>query len=187
MEVVELHNRTVANFAELVAQVAPGQWSEPTPCTDWDVRALVNHVVGEERWTVPLMKGWTIAEVGQTLDGDLLADDPYGAASYAARDASVAATLTVDKVHLSYGDEDPYEYLCQLAADHLIHGWDLAVAIGVPPRLEPELVNEVGTWFGEREELYRSAGMIGARLDGFTDPADALLAAFGRNPEWNPS
>jgi ketosteroid isomerase-like protein len=147
----------------------------------------VNHVVGEERWAVPLMEGRTIAEVGDTLDGDLLGDDPYGAASAAARAAEQAAALSIDKVHLSYGDEDPHEYLRQLAADHLIHGWDLAVAIGALPRLDAELVDDVATWFAQREELYRSAGMIGDHLDGFTDPAESLLAAFGRDPRWNPA
>ncbi|HZX06437.1 TIGR03086 family metal-binding protein [Kribbella sp.] len=187
MDVVELHNRTVANFAELVAGVAADQWSAPTPCTDWDVRALVNHVVGEERWTPPLMEGRTIAEVGNALDGDLLEEDPAGAASAAAREAEAAATRPIGKVHLSYGDEDPREYLRQLAADHLIHGWDLAVAIGVPARMDAELVAEVGAWFADREELYRSAGMIGVRLAGFTDPSEALLAAFGRDPRWTPA
>jgi uncharacterized protein (TIGR03086 family) len=186
MDVVELHNRTVANFAELVSGVAADQWSAPTPCSEWNVRALVNHVVGEERWTTPLMEGKTIAEVGDALDGDLLGDDPAGAASAAAREAAGAAGLAVEKVHLSYGDEDPAEYLRQLAADHLIHGWDLAAAIGVPPRLEPELVDEVGTWFAQREELYRSAGIIGDHLDGYSEPADALLAASGRDPHWTP-
>ncbi|GAA3142114.1 uncharacterized protein (TIGR03086 family) [Kribbella aluminosa] len=187
MDVVELHNRAVANFAELVSGVAADRWPAPTPCPDWDVRALVNHVVGEERWTPPLMAGKTIAEVGDGLDGDLLGEDPAAAASAAAREAEVAATWSIDKVHLSYGDEDPREYLRQLAADHLIHGWDLAVAIGVPPRLDAELVAEVGAWFADREELYRSGGMIGGHLAGFTDPADRLLAAFGRDPRWTPA
>ncbi|GAA1111346.1 TIGR03086 family metal-binding protein [Kribbella jejuensis] len=186
MDVVELHNRTVTNFAELVSGVASDQWSAPTPCSDWDVRALVNHVVGEERWVVPLMEGKTIAEVGDALDGDLLGDDPAGAASSAAREATAAASSPIDKVHLSYGDEDPPEYLRQLAADHLIHGWDLAVAIGVPPRMEPELVDEVGTWFAQREELYRRAGIIAEHIDGYTEPADALIAASGRDPHWSP-
>jgi uncharacterized protein (TIGR03086 family) len=187
MDVVELHNRTVRNFARLVQEVGPDQWSDPTPCSDWDVRTLVNHVVGEERWTVPLMEGKTIADVGTALDGDLLEDDPVGAASYAAREAEVAATRSIDKVHLSYGDEEPHEYLRQLAADHLIHGWDLAVAIGAPPRLDAELVDEVATWFADREEIYRSAGMIAAPVEGFTAPADMLLAAFGRHPRWSPA
>jgi len=187
MDVVELHNRTVRNFAELVADVADNQWTEPTPCSDWDVRALVNHVVGEERWAVPLMEGRTIADVGDSLDGDLLGKDPAGAASSAAREAEVAAGLPIDKVHLSYGDEDPQEYLHQLAADHLIHGWDLAVAIGARPRLDADLVDEITPWFAEREQIYRSAGVVGAHLEGFTAPADELLAAFGRDPRWTPA
>ncbi|MFI5690355.1 TIGR03086 family metal-binding protein [Kribbella sp. NPDC051586] len=187
MDVVELHNRTVANFAELVSGVAADQWSAPTPCSDWDVRALVNHVVGEERWAVPLMAGKTIAEVGDELDGDLLGQDPAGAASAAAREAATAASRPIAKVHLSYGDEDPHEYLRQLAADHLIHGWDLAVAIGADPRLDSDLVGEVGPWFADREQIYRSAGMIGKHLEGFTTAADELLAAFGRDPRWSPA
>ncbi|MFD3403144.1 TIGR03086 family metal-binding protein [Kribbella sp. NPDC058693] len=187
MDVIELHNRTVTDFAELAAEVAENQWAEPTPCSDWDVRTLVNHVVGEERWTVPLMEGRTIAEVGDAFDGDLLGDDPAGTAAAAAREATAAAARTVDKVHLSYGDEDPDEYLRQLAADHLIHGWDLAVAIGAQPRLKPDLVADVASWFAEREDMYRKVGMIGPRLEGFTDPADQLLAAFGRDPHWSPA
>jgi uncharacterized protein (TIGR03086 family) len=186
MDAVELHNRTVGDFAGLVNEVRPGQWSAPTPCSDWDVRTLVNHVVGEERWAVPLMAGRTIAEVGDSLDGDLLGDDPLAAATAAARDAQAAAGEPISTVHLSYGDEDASEYLRQLAADHLVHGWDLAVAIGATPRLDPELVREVAGWFAEREETYRSFGMIGEPLVGFTDPADALLGSFGRDPAWKP-
>jgi uncharacterized protein (TIGR03086 family) len=184
MDVVELHNQTVANFARLVNEVGPDQWSQPTPCEDWDVRTLVNHVVGEERWTVPLMEGRTIAEVGDSLDGDLLGDDPVAAASAAAREAEVAAARTIAKVHLSYGDEEPDEYLRQLAADHLIHGWDLAAAIGADTRLDPDLVDEVAGWFAGREEIYRSSGAIGERVEGLADPADQLLGAFGRDPRW---
>jgi uncharacterized protein (TIGR03086 family) len=186
MDVVELHNRTVDNFASLVSEVGPDQWSAPTPCSDWDVRALVNHVVGEERWVAPLMEGKTIADVGNSLDGDLLGDDPVGAATSAAREAQAAAAKPTDTVHLSYGDEDASEYLRQLAADYLIHGWDLAAAIGAEPRLDPGLIDEVATWFAEREELYRGSGAIADRVDGFTDPADTLLGAFGRDPRWKP-
>ena len=50
-------------------------------------------------------------------------------------------------MHLSYGEEDIEEYISQLVADHLIHGWDLAVATGQKRDLDPELVAEVATWF----------------------------------------
>jgi ketosteroid isomerase-like protein len=65
------------------------------PCTDWDVRALVNHVVAEERWTIPLMSGQTIEDVGSTLDGDLLGDNPADAATHAAHAAQLAVTEPV--------------------------------------------------------------------------------------------
>ncbi|MFI7062138.1 TIGR03086 family metal-binding protein [Kribbella sp. NPDC050124] len=185
MQVVELHNRTVGNFARLVGEVRPDQWTAPTPCTDWNVRELVNHVVGEERWTVPLMEGKTIADVGDSLDGDLLGDDPVTAAYAAARAAQEAAGAPIEKVHLSYGAEDAPEYLRQLAADHLVHGWDLAAAIGAEAQLDPELVDEVATWFAERADLYRSAGMVADPMEGFTDPGDQLIGAFGRDPRWS--
>ena len=46
--VSELHASAVEAFRSLVHQVPDDAWSAPTPCSDWDVRALVNHVAGEE-------------------------------------------------------------------------------------------------------------------------------------------
>ena len=186
MDVVELHQRTTDNFIRLVNEVGPEQWSAPTPSSDWDVRALVNHIVSEERWTVPLMEGKTIDDVGDSLEGDLLGDDPAGAATAAARAAQRAAEEPITTVHLSYGDEDASEYLRQLVADHLIHGWDLAAAIGTDAGMDPDVVDEVASWYAEREDLYRSSGAVADRVEGFDSPADALVGAFGRDPRWKP-
>ena len=156
-----------------------GAWSSPTPCADWDVRALVNHVVGEDRWTPPLMDGRTIADVGSSLDGDLLGHDPVNAGRTAAIDAidSVAQRLPLDQVvHLSYGDESPAEYVMQLSADHLIHGWDLAAAVGAPRDLDADLVEAVAAWYAEREEMYRGAGIVAARPHGAAEDAGCTAA-----------
>ena len=48
MEDWALHRRAVEEWLQRVAAVDDEQWRRPTPCADWDVRALVNHVVGEE-------------------------------------------------------------------------------------------------------------------------------------------
>lgn len=189
MDVVELHRRASEEFVRQVAAVKPDQWDAPTPCADWDVRTLVNHVVGEERWTVPMMAGRTIEEVGDSLEGDLLGDDPASAAAHAARAAQNAVTEPVLRgatVQLSYGEEAAAEYTYQLAADHLIHGWDLAVAIGADARLDPEVVAAVASWFEHREELYRVGGAIGPRVEGVTGATESLLGAFGRDPAWTP-
>lgn len=189
MDVVELHRRASEGFIRHVAAVKASQWGSPTPCADWDVRTLVNHVVGEERWTVPLMAGQTIEDVGSSLDGDLLGDNPADAAAHAARTAQNAITEPVLRggtVQLSYGEEQAAEYVYQLAADHLIHGWDLAVAIGADPALDPAVVDGVSSWFKDREDLYRNGGAIAARVEGMSSAADSLLGAFGRDPRWTP-
>ena len=54
MELDTLYRRAVESWTDQVRAVAPDQWKGPTPCTDWNVRALVNHVVGEDLWTGPL-------------------------------------------------------------------------------------------------------------------------------------
>ena len=65
-------------------------------------------------------------------------------------------------VHLSFGDFPGSEYTLQLFADHLIHAWDLARAIGADEHLDDELVASCATWFEAVEEAYRSAGAIAA-------------------------
>lgn len=190
MDVQTLHHRTIEHWADTLVGVKDDQWQQPTPCREWDVRALVNHVAGEDRWTAPLMRGSTIADVGDSLDGDLLGDDPVGSALLAAREAAeVVAQTLPDRatVNLSYGEEKAEEYLLQLAADHLIHAWDLAAATGGDTRLDPTLVHGVGAWFAEREEIYRSVGAIGPRAPVTGDAQADLLAGFGRDARWGPN
>jgi uncharacterized protein (TIGR03086 family) len=183
------YRRSVEFWKDTVGNVA-GDWSAPTPCTDWDVRTLVNHVVGEDRWTKPLVDGKTIAEVGDAFDGDLLGEDPTSSAMAAADEALTAVAEKLpggEKVHLSYGEEDIEEYISQLVADHLIHGWDLAAATGQKRDLDPELVSDVAAWFRNREDIYRSSGAIAERPESATagSPQAELLIAFGRNPDWS--
>src|SRR5881392_1448554 len=103
----ERFGRAQARFNDLVQQVKPDQWGDPTPCTDWNVRALVNHLVYEARWLPPLMAGKTIAEVGDAYEGDLLGDDPVSSYEDALRQATAAvqAPGALERtVHLSYDD-----------------------------------------------------------------------------------
>lgn len=190
MRLETTYRRSVEFWKVTVLEVSD-DWSKPTPCSEWNVRALVNHVVSEDRWTRPLVEGMTIAEVGDAFDGDLLGEDPKGAARAAAEDAMTAVAERLPaggKVHLSYGDEDIDEYIRQMVADHLIHGWDLAVATRQNRKLDPELVAEVAEWFRNREEMYRSGGAIAVRPQSVAggNPQADLLIAFGRNPDWAP-
>ncbi|WP_433391970.1 TIGR03086 family metal-binding protein [Micromonospora sp. KLBMP9576] len=191
MDPLETYRRSLTEFTDRVDQVGPDQWSDPTPCPDWNVRALVNHVVGEDWWSVALLAGRTIDEVGDRYDGDLLGADPAAAAREAAAQAELAFAhpgALERTVALSAGPTPADEYLHQLLAEHLIHGWDLAVAIGVDPRLDPAVVAECARWFDghigdyQRDRLVSPQVDVEARADG----QDRLVAAFGRDPDWAP-
>jgi uncharacterized protein (TIGR03086 family) len=187
MELIEQYRRSVAGFTERLAQVRPDQWSAPTPCAEWDVRALVNHIVYEERWMPPLFGGATIAEVGDRFEGDLLGSNPVVSAAEAAREAEAAVELD-RTVHLSFGDLPGSEYLRQLIADHLVHAWDLAAAIGADRALDPEVVRDCARWYADQEDAYRSSGAVGPRVSvpSSAGEQDRLIGAFGRDPGWTP-
>jgi uncharacterized protein (TIGR03086 family) len=184
-DVRKLHQRAAEAFGARVHAIRDDQWSEGTPCSEWDVRGLVNHLVYENRWMPLLLAGSTIAEIGDRFEGDLLGDDGKAAWDESAAEAiaAVHADGAMERtVHLSFGDFPGREYTMQVFADLLIHGWDLARAIGADERLDPELVESCANWFGAMEEGYRAAGAIGPRVETAPD-ADAqtrLLAQFGR-------
>jgi uncharacterized protein (TIGR03086 family) len=106
-------------------------------------------------------------------------------------DAAAAALAAVrvenaleGTVHLSFGDHPAREYAMQLAADHLVHAWDLARAIGADRTLDTDAVTAVHEWFASMETVYRDTGVIGPRVE---IPAEAdlqtqLLAMMGRMP-----
>jgi uncharacterized protein (TIGR03086 family) len=185
MNVRDLHRMALDTFSLRVDQLPAGSWDWATPCSDWDVRTLLNHVVGENRWIPPLLGGSTAAEVGDALDGDLLGDDPVAAwhSSTAPALDAVERTELDRTVHLSFGDVPAEEYLWQLTTDALIHAWDLARATGQDEALPAWVVEACARWFDGAEEAYRSAGVIGPRVDiDEADPSAALLGRFGRNP-----
>jgi uncharacterized protein (TIGR03086 family) len=185
MDIPAMFGRAVAEFDARLRQIGDHQWQAATPDADWCVRDLVNHLVSEDLWAPPLLAGSTIAEVGDRFDGDVLGPDPKAAWTAAAAEAvrAVKGDGAMDRiVHLSFGDFPGSEYTMQLFADHLIHTWDLARAIGADERLDEELVASCATWFEPMEEAYRAAGAIAARppVPGDAGAQTLLLARFGR-------
>ncbi len=175
-----------ADFFEGHVQVVPdSSWSNQTPCADWNVRALVNHVAGEQLWAAPLLRGKTIVEVGDQFDGDVLGDDPAGSWVLAAAESrrAFAAPGALDGVvHLSYGDESATNYCDQMTLDCLVHGWDLARGIKVDEVIPDELVDWAIAAVEPMQEMLTASGMFGTPL-AISDKADnqtRLLAMLGR-------
>ena len=185
MDVKSLHRLGVAEFGKRVAQIGDDDWSSPTPCDEWDVRALVNHLVYEHRWAVPLLDGATIAEVGDRFEGDLLGDDPIAAwqDSLAEAQDSVAAVPVDRPVHLSMGDVPAGVYLGQLGADFALHAWDLARGIGADDRLDPALVTDIWARYADEvDELRASACSASSSTCPTTLDPQTRLARAGAGP-----
>jgi len=187
VDVPQIYSRCSAAFADRVHLVGD-RWDVPTRLPGWDVRELVNHLVNEQRWAPELFAGATIDDVGDRFDGDLLGPDPVATLDVAAAAAlqAVRADGAMERiVHLSFGDRPGSEYALQLATDHLVHAWDLAVAIGADERLDESLAEELLDWFVlETEELYHRISVIGPRVElpASADAQAQLLARFGRQP-----
>src|SRR5688572_4794855 len=131
MTIPDIFERSVAEFTRRVDKIADDQWDNPTPCTEWSVRDLVDHVVTEDLWAPGLLAGKTIEEMGgmNAFEGDQLGDDPKGRwlrASEAATAAVRRDGAMEEIAHLSFGDFPGSFYAQQLLGDHVIHAWDLA-------------------------------------------------------------
>jgi uncharacterized protein (TIGR03086 family) len=171
-------------FLARARQVGPDQWSAATPCAEWNVRALVNHVAGEYLWVKEMLDGKTMAEVGDRLDGDVLGSDPLQTLIGARQQALTAIDEpgALDRtVHLSFGDLPAREYAKQMMVDSVIHSWDLARAIGGDEHLDASLVQLSYAEMLKTADDWRSAGVFGPERAAADSSTQArLLALTGR-------
>lgn len=188
VEINDLRVRALDGFRERVRGVSDDQWDEPTPCTEWSVRDLVNHIASELLWSAELGRGRTMTEVGDRFEGDVLGDDPEGALERAA-DASIEAFRGehASEVDTTQGRLPVENYLGQMFVDALVHSWDLAVATGQDTTLDPELcavAYEQSSAVREMIDGAREAGIFGAEVPVADDADDQakLLGLFGRDP-----
>jgi uncharacterized protein (TIGR03086 family) len=187
-------------FGRRLRLVTEGQWSGPTPCTEWDVRALVNHVAQGNRNYVRLLDGASAAEFLRHRDDDALGGDPVGAFTAAVRacaEAYAAPGALARVVDHPSGRLTGAQALAVRTTDTVIHTWDLARAIGADETLDPELV----AWV-EANLATIYAGMVETPVSAQTthrfyapptgdlapDAAtqDRLLHLFGRRLAWRP-
>ncbi len=150
MDIVRLHEQAMDETARLVGGVRADQMGFPTPCSDWDVRALIAHLVGGNvRYAgvaegTPVRRGPEGTPTGRgAVADDLLGDDPESAYR---RSAEVAEQAWRDPALLDRQFELPFGTLPGRAAlgMHLVetvtHAWDLAKATGQQPSFDPQVV-----------------------------------------------
>lgn len=183
---VDLFAASIGRFADRVDRIPDDGWTAPTPCREWDVRALVNHVCSEQLWAPHLVDGETIEQVGDRYDGDVLGDDPKSTFR-AAAGGSAAAFRRADLdaiVHLSFGDVPCAVYLDQMLADAEVHGWDLAKGIGEPGSVDDATASHLLPGVRQQQQLLQASGLFDEPVDVGADASDGdvLLGLLGRNP-----
>ena len=186
-DIATLHRRALDRTRLVVSGIGPDQLDLPTPDQEWDVRALLNHVVAGNLWAAELAAGKTIDEVGDRLDGDVLGDDPlaaYDRSASAARAAFEAPGALDAACAVSYGPVPGSVYAGHRFIDVFIHGWDLARATGQDPSLDPELVAACTEVLEPQLAMLQGSGLFGTPVEvpARADAQTRLLASLGRHP-----
>jgi len=187
MNLLEVYEEALRTFDRMVHQVREDQWDGPTPCTEWSVRNLVNHLVREHLWVPRLLAGQALDEVGDRYDGDVLGDDPVNAwkrSSAAAHAAWTEPGATNRTVHLSFGDTPSTDYCWQMTCDLVVHAWDLASGIGSAQPIREDIAHTLLNILGPRLRSKQGTEILGIGVPVPNDaPAvDRLLGITGRDP-----
>jgi uncharacterized protein (TIGR03086 family) len=187
------YSRALDATSRFVAGIGNVDWAAPTPCSEWTVRELLNHVLYGTVWIEDIFAGKTVEDVGSKYEHDLIGDDAlasYEAAINAAK-AAIAKPGAMESIcHLRRGDVSGGEYLTSMFTDVFIHGWDLAMATGQNADLDTDLVEIALGLAKQREERFRTSPAFGQGR--VSDPGDGassqerLLAILGREADWTP-
>jgi uncharacterized protein (TIGR03086 family) len=179
---VDQLSRALRVVGDLVTGVRPEQWSAPTPCTDWNVHQLVNHLVAVNLTIASLLSGQALPERGL----DHLGDDPAGA--YRASGATLQAAFDQPGIlersfQGTLGTATGEELLQIRLYDLLAHGWDLAQATGQPAGLPEDLAAQALTFARVQLSTQPRTGRFGPAQPTADDaPAiDRLVAFLGRS------
>jgi uncharacterized protein (TIGR03086 family) len=140
--------RALDATGDVVAGIRDDQWSNATPCTEWDVRAVLNHLVGGTRLFAALLAGQEPPppDVRMRLQRiDQLGDHPVSAYREAAAALLAAASQpdVLDRyLDVLMGRVPAGVALHARITDALVHGWDLARATGQPARFPDDVAEQ---------------------------------------------
>jgi uncharacterized protein (TIGR03086 family) len=185
----ELLSQAMASTGTVLAGVSKDRLDAPTPCASWQVRELVNHVVGGATYfAVTAETGEAPSREGEQdfCAGDFVAEFTTGAArAVKAFDADGVMDKTLK---LPFAELPGGVFVNIAAMDVFTHGWDLARATGQSTDLDPALAEQLLAF---AEALLPDAmrgpdgqAPFGAEVEApaGADAADRLAAFLGRQP-----
>jgi uncharacterized protein (TIGR03086 family) len=182
MDPLVAHRRAQDTFAHVLVNVTPDQLSSPTPCSDWDVKALIEHVItGNLR--VAERAGGQVAPLPEALGA------AHRASAQTAQEIFAEPQALTRTYQLPIGELPGIAFMELRTSDLLVHAWDLAIATGQATDLDPELAEYVLAF---SKQMMSRPGLRGdgrpygeKQLCGDERPAADQVAAFlGRDLSW---
>jgi uncharacterized protein (TIGR03086 family) len=188
--VTERLARTGERLTALVGGIAEQQWADPTPCAEWDVAALVRHLVIGNRLFAGVLAARPVSpqvlqeELGShgptLLPGDVEGSvaelvEAFGRPEVLARPVAIPVGTVPGAVAADIR-----------VVENVVHGWDLATATGQQPSYDDADV-EAALAFSRR-----AMDIVPEGRRPFADPVDVaedapvldrLVALLGRRPD----
>jgi uncharacterized protein (TIGR03086 family) len=185
MDMLEAYEDALASTGSVVKGIKRAQMGARTPCAAYDVRALLEHLIGGFGMWVDMAAGKKVSfGTTSSLGADASAD--YEAGAKAALKAFSGRGVLKRTFHLPNGADVPGEQALGIALmEAVVHGWDLAKATGQGASINEGLATMLmssleaigvprsadGNPFGEAVALPKTASA-----------ADKLVAFLGREP-----
>jgi uncharacterized protein (TIGR03086 family) len=181
MDPIERIERATEEGSKAVAGIKPDQLTDATPCAEFDVKALLNHMIAG------LGMLHTAATGGKAVppEGNIVSDDPSG--QYDEGRAKLLEAVktpgTLDKSwSMPFGDM-PGKMMAGIAfMEHLTHAWDIRKATGQDTELPADLVKECTEVVTPMDQMLRMPGVCGAAIEppaGATE-TQKLMSFLGR-------
>lgn len=164
--VLDLLNGACAWTRTKIAGTRADQMDLPTPCDEWDVRELIDHVIVSGHAFALIVRGeFESPEAFLARRPPKFTDDPlpaYDASAKELLDAFHEPGALERVVSGTWGKAPGADHAVRIAVGHLAHGWDVSTATGQDASMPPDL-----------------ADAALARIDG-------MIPDAARNPEGKP-
>jgi uncharacterized protein (TIGR03086 family) len=175
VDLLDLYRRSSGWAADKVAGTT--DLTSSTPCADWNVRDLLNHMLETQRYFLGAARGESASPPGQTPP-DTVSDNPSDDFTQVRNDVieAYSAEGIIEKTMPALGIA---------FADALLHGWDLAKATGQDSTMPDGLADAAYQTIHGRFTDEQRKGIFGPEVAVPDDatPQQRLLAYTGRTPD----
>jgi uncharacterized protein (TIGR03086 family) len=192
-EIVGLDARAVRVSVQVVSQVSVADLARPTPCAGWTLAELLAHMTAQHN-------GFAAAAAGDGADlvhwqtGAPVADPVGEYAAAAERVIAAFAAASVPAGEFVLPEISPKLRFPAVEAigfhfvDYVVHGWDVARALGLGYDLEPDVLAaavSIAQTVPDGERRRQPGAAFAPRVAATSGGVlDQIVALLGRRPDW---